>query len=61
MQLTFCPHCRHQIEEGDEGNHECPHRPVDFKGPSEVMITLNRKQRRQAIARAKNRIRKGRK
>lgn len=58
MELTFCPHCRKQIVVGDERDHECPTRPADYEGPEAVTIHLNRKQRRQALARAKNRIRK---
>lgn len=56
MELTFCPHCRAQIE--DPGAHECPAKPADYEGPDTVVVTLNRRQRRQAMARAKNRIRK---
>lgn len=56
MELTFCPHCRQQVE--DPAGHECPTRPTDYEGPEAVTVNLNRKQRRQAMARAKNRIRK---
>lgn len=56
MELTFCPHCRQQVE--DPAGHECSTRPADYEGPETVTVHLNRKQRRQALARAKNRIRK---
>lgn len=59
MDVTFCPHCRKQITGVDE--HDCPGAPADYEGPAAITMTLNRKQRRQAIARAKNRIRKEKK
>lgn len=58
MQLIFCPHCKLQIESGV--THLCEAKPGGYKGegPFEVTITLNRKQRRQALARSKIRLRK---
>jgi hypothetical protein len=58
-ELTFCPHCRKQVE--DPAGHECPDRPADYAGPEAVTVNLNRRQRRQAMARAKKRIAKEKK
>lgn len=58
MDITFCPHCRKQVESHLIKAHACPAKPEDYEGPDSVTVTLNRKQRRQAMARAKNRIRK---
>jgi hypothetical protein len=58
MDITFCPHCRQQVEPHLLDAHDCPRKPDDYEGPPGVTVTLNRKQRRQAMARAKNRIRK---
>lgn len=59
MDITFCPHCRKQITGTDE--HDCPGAPEGYEGPAAVTVTLNRRQRRQAIARAKKRIAKEKK
>jgi hypothetical protein len=58
VELTFCPHCRQQVTE--EG-HDCPSRPADYEGPVSVSVHLNRRQRRQALARAKIRLRREKK
>lgn len=54
MQLDFCPHCKKVMT----GDHECPNRPDGEAAGEPVKVNLNRHQRRAAIARAKNRIRK---
>lgn len=65
MEMTFCKICGAQRGEGLIGcvpacpNYKANYMPVgDRDIPTTVTHTLNRKQRRQAAARAKIRVRK---